>query len=174
MYGSRGGGKKNSYYLFIIIVRGRYCYKCFVFGFGNCFFKRTDILNLYRVRWRGIKRGKLEYLFRFFYSILYERYVRFIELLLCFIWFLFFGFMLWFNICFLSFEVYVVNVGGGFLFCKAMDKFWGTFSFFLFIFWVLENIGRRDLEGEKSAKNVMDGGFLNVVSRVRFRGFWNL
>lgn len=64
-----------------------------------------------------------------------------------------------------------MNVGGGFLFCKAMDKFWGTFSFFLFIFWVLENIGRRDLEGEKSAKNVMDGGFLNLVSRVRFRGF---
>lgn len=50
LYGSRGGGKKNSYHLFIIIARGRYCQKCLVFGSGNCFLKCTDTPNSYRVR----------------------------------------------------------------------------------------------------------------------------
>lgn len=134
---------KNSYHFLILTTGGKYCQKCTVFESGYYFLKLkhrhthmythvhididTCTSNSYKGTWdrtetQGRSRGKnLEHLSPVPYCILCKHPAHLGKPSLALTWSLFPGFRLCSKTCFLSLEVYIVDVGWWFLFCKEME-----------------------------------------------------
>ena len=163
---------KNSYHFLILTTGGRYCQKCTVFESGYYFPKLkhrhthmythvhididTCTSNSYKGAWdrtetQGRSRGKnLEHLSPVLYRILYKHPAHLGKPSLALMWSLFPGFSLCSKTCFLSLEVYIVDVGWWFLFLQRDgDRLWSTLSVPLCLDLGCQETARRDPEGEK-------------------------
>lgn len=134
---------KNSYCFLILTTGGRYCQKCTVFESGNYFLQLTHrytymyrrvyigidtcTLTSYKDTWdrtelqRRSRGRNLEHSSPVPYCILCKHPTHLVKPSLDLMWSLFPGFRVCSKTCFLSLEVYIMDVGWWFLFCKEME-----------------------------------------------------